>query len=212
MSGINTASLYKRQIVNPAPERDGAGIFQPASAQPISQKDLIKRLDLGAPNSKQRGTKICATLLYAFGADRRVAVAVCHQGSSPSDVIDSASSNLENLKREWQQKGGQIPSFNDAIRAALVSALRQSSNMSANLVEEHAKTAAADAKKTFPHDPGQAYDLFTQTMRNKLFVLFNNTPLPPKVYDINQCKVVVGAEGGDLTVRLVAKKPYKPKS
>jgi hypothetical protein len=49
-------------------------------------------------------------------------------------------------------------------------------------------------------------------MRNSLFVIFNNRRLPDKVSDINQCELVVEVEGGDFTVRLIAKKPQKSAS
>jgi hypothetical protein len=209
MSGLYSVGINQAPI-HPALPSDHAGVFQPSqNTPPISREVLIKRLDLGPLNSRQRYATTLATIIYTYGANEGVAAAVRHQGSSQSDVAYSAKPNVEELKKEWLAKKGTVVSFNDEIRAALISSLRPGYDAAADRIEDEVKTAAAKAKKTFPHDPGWAYDLFTKTMRNEIFLMANNTRLPPNVSDINQCRLTVKWEGGDPTVGLIAKTSHK---
>jgi hypothetical protein len=84
------------------------------------------------------------------------------------------------------------------------------------------QTAAADAKRSFPHDPGKAHLKCMAQIRNNLWERFNGFALPLGAHDINQCAVTHKQtyEGPEMTGLVkkrntangTAGKPQKPKS
>jgi hypothetical protein len=177
--------------------------------QPISEKHLIAGLNLGSQDSRQTYANGVSALLYAFGANDDVSVSGFEGHVTAPGLSNFSGRNFEAVKTEWQQKGGTIPSFNNAIRAALVKSLGKQNTIFAQSFAEGSQAAAAEAKRAFPNDPGREYDSYMRAMRNGLWVRLNDKGLPPGVTDINQCRVVINGTG-DRIVGLVAQNQITP--